>query len=385
MCGGWLLLEDSHNATTWIRDHYCNTKARQAVTAECGPGRPCASATRVMGGAFSTNASTFFPASTSTLCVLPLRTNGQDRFAIAPSPMPSQLALRLTEAEYQGVITSINSSLQPLSSFGVLSLLLPFLFVDVVTLLLLSTVDPWLILSPWDYPLADLLLPLSIEFAVIFCSFPLMAIAVNRRMAEVQRRVRELLDDNSRRFGTRGVSFQLKQGVLYNGAGTNLWVEIQVVPLIHVQMPVPVPVPTVCPVILPSTVRPPHTAQPTEGSEATAPPQLSAAASCEQADGGGGAPAGGGGDPSSSSASMNADASMSSAAAAAAQGANLSAQQVEYLRVLQENQLLRQYLAQCQTLIQHLARQQQQQQGTMASVAVGAAATAAPAAIPSAA
>ena len=75
---------------------------------------------------------------------------------------------------------------------------------------------------------------------------------------------------------------------------------------------------------------------------------------------------------------------MSSAAAAAAQGANLSAQQVEYLRVLQENQLLRQYLAQCQTLIQHL-RQQQQQQGTMASVAVGAAATAAPAAIPSAA
>ena len=76
---------------------------------------------------------------------------------------------------------------------------------------------------------------------------------------------------------------------------------------------------------------------------------------------------------------------MSSAAAAAAQGANLSAQQVEYLRVLQENQLLRQYLAQCQTLIQHLARQQQQQQGTMASVAVGAAATAAPAAIPAAA
>ena len=50
--------------------------------------------------------------------------------------------------------------------------------------------------------------------------------------------------------------------------------------------------------------------------------------------------------------------SMATATAAAvAAGANLTAQQVEYLRVVQENQLLRQYLAQCQALIGQLGQQ----------------------------
>jgi hypothetical protein len=296
-----------------------------------------------MGSAFSTGSA--FPTSTSSLCVLPLRTNGQNYFSIAHGPMPAPLGMRLTEAEYQGVVAGINTVVQPLSGFGVLSLLLPFLVVDILTLLLLSTLDPWLILSPWDYPLVELLLPLGIEFGVIFCSFPLMALAVNRRMADVQRRVRDLLDDASRRFGPRGLSFQLKQGVLNNGAGTNLWVEVQVVPLIHVQTPVPVPVPAVCPVLLPSTAQPPPppSPEPAERPPSAAHPDTDASAATS----------------ASSSASVE---RMAAEASVSAAGASLSAQQVEYLRVLQENQLLRQYLAQSQALLQHLVQQQQQPQ-----------------------
>ena len=311
-----------------------------------------------MGQAFgiaNISASTFYPASTATLCVLPLRTNGQSRFSITPSPMPSQLVTRLAETEFQSVIASINAALQPLSGFGVLSLLLPFLLVDILTLVLLSAIDPWLILSPWDYPLADLLLPIGLEFGVIFCSFPLMAHAVNRRMVEVQRRVRELLDETSRRFGPRGVSWQLKQGVLYNGAGTNLWVEVQVVPLIHVQTPVPVPVPAVCPILLPSSAQPaPAAAAAAASADA---PARQAAASQAAASQGAAPPA----VPGESTRAAQTQGAMAAAQTAAAAGVNLSAQQVEYLRVLQENQVLRQYLHQCQALIQHMAAQQAQQ------------------------
>ena len=160
----------------------------------------------------------------------------------------SSLGTRLAEVEYHGIIAGVNSALEPLSGFGVLSLLLPFLLVDLLALVTLTSVDPFLLISPWDYAPADLLLPLGIEFLILFISFPLMAYAVNRRMEEVQHRVRVLLDDSSRRYGPRGLSFQLKQGVLNNGAATNLWVEVLVVPLV-VQSPVPVPVPTVCPVL----------------------------------------------------------------------------------------------------------------------------------------
>ena len=211
-------------------------------------------------------------------------------------------------------------------------------FVDVVTLILLSFVDPMLLLSPWDYPTAELLLPLGLEFSVLLFSFPLAAYAINRRMAEVQTKVRELADDASRRYGPRGLNFALKQGVLGAGAGTNLWVEVQVVPMVHVQSPVPVPVPTVCPIVIPGNAD-------------------------ARAGGGGGA---GGTTPASAStagvASPAAGGAMADAVAAAAAssggGGSLDARQVEYLRVLQENQLLRQYLAQHQALIQQLLAQQ---------------------------
>ena len=40
------------------------------------------------------------------------------------------------------VVEGVNAALSPLSHFGFLSLLLPFVFVDVLTMLLLCLVDP---------------------------------------------------------------------------------------------------------------------------------------------------------------------------------------------------------------------------------------------------
>lgn len=334
-----------------------------------------------MGNLLAVSAPTY-PTSTQSLCVLPLRTNGQSRFSIASGPMPRQLGSRLAEAEYQGVISSVNTSLQPLSSFGVFSLLLPFLIVDVLTMVLLSAIDPWLLISPWDYPIADLLLPMGLEFGVIFCSFPLMAFAVNRRMSEVRRRVSDQLDDSSRRFGSRGLSFQLKQGILSNGAGTNMWVEVQITPVVHVQSPVPVPVPALMPLLLPSN------ATPAVGAAAAA-TAGSAAAS------GGKAPAAAGSSSSAAAGSSSTAAAGSSAAHAAAAAstadapaasppmtpgagmtAEVTAQNVEYLRVLQENQLLRQYLSQTQGLLKQLMWQQQHMHMHMQAQAPNAAAAA---------
>mmetsp|Transcript_43652 Transcript_43652/g.87367 ORF Transcript_43652/g.87367 Transcript_43652/m.87367 type:complete len:305 (-) Transcript_43652:404-1318(-) len=295
-----------------------------------------------MGSAFSGNSSTALPASTASLCVLPLRTNGQSRFSITPGPMPRQLVTRLAEAEYHGIIAGINTALQPLSGFGFMSLLLPFLVIDILTICLLSAIDPWLLTKPWEYPVTDLLLSMGLEFGVIFVSFPLMVYAINRRMSEVQRRVREMLDDSSRRFGGRGISFQLKQGMLHNGAGTNMWVEVQLTQLIHVQTPVPVPVPTIYPLLLPSTMQSPQDPLGAAGSSSTAGPFAYAAA----------------------------------AAAGASAGGTLSPQQVEMVRLLQENQLLRQYLAQCHALNHQLIQSQQRDQATNAAAATAATATA---------
>ena len=101
-----------------------------------------------MGASSSTPA---LPANTASLCVLPLRTNGQARFSISAGPMPTPLAVRLGETEWRMLIDSINSALQPLSHFGFMSLLLPFLLVDLLTMVLLCAIDPWLLISPWDY------------------------------------------------------------------------------------------------------------------------------------------------------------------------------------------------------------------------------------------
>ena len=169
-----------------------------------------------MGSLLSTQMTPTLPASTPSLCVLPLRTNGQARFSVASGPVPSPLTSRLADTEWQVLVESINAELLPLSHFGFMSLLLPFLLVDLLTMLLLCAIDPWLLLSPWDYGFAELLLPISLELALVFCGFPLMVHIVNRRMAAVQSRVRALLDTASRQLGSRGVNFQLKQAIVLN-------------------------------------------------------------------------------------------------------------------------------------------------------------------------
>ena len=269
----------------------------------------------------ATTSAPYLPASTASLCVLPLRTNGQSRFSMSsPTPMPPPVATRLAETEWRVLVECINSALLPLSHFGFMSLLLPFLLVDLLTMLLLCAIDPWLLITPWDYALSELLLPISLEFLLVFCGFPLMVHVVNRQMATVQGRVHALLDTASRQFGARGVNFQLKQSIMGNGAGTNMWVEVQVMPLAHTFVPVPVPAPSLYPILLPAA---------TPGGTAT--PGAAPAT-----------PAGG---------SAGAEAAAAAAAAAGANG-TMNPLQLEYLRVLQENQMLRQYLQQHQTLVQ---------------------------------
>lgn len=279
-----------------------------------------------MGSLLSTQMTPTLPASTPSLCVLPLRTNGQARFSVASSPVPSPLTSRLADTEWQVLVESINAELLPLSHFGFMSLLLPFLLVDLLTMLLLCAIDPWLLLSPWDYGFAELLLPVSLELALVFCGFPLMVHIVNRRMAAVQSRVRALLDTASRQLGSRGVNFQLKQAILGNGAGTNLWVEVQVMPLTQVFVPVPVPAPSLYPILLPAAT--------------PAAPAATPAAT----------PAGAGAAGSAAEGATREQ--MAAAAAAAGANGTMAPLQLEYLRVLQENQMLRQYLKQTQQLVQ---------------------------------
>ena len=83
-----------------------------------------------MGAAQSAHAA--FPSSTATLCVLPLRTNGSTRFSLANNGMPASLAGRLSDPEFSSLVDGINKALHSLAHFGFLSLLLPFLVVDVI-------------------------------------------------------------------------------------------------------------------------------------------------------------------------------------------------------------------------------------------------------------
>ena len=301
----------------WVNTTARRRRRRNLAEAELA--LPAVAARSIEMGA--TTSAPYLPASTASLCVLPLRTNGQSRFSMpAPTPMPAPVATRLGENEWRMLVESINGALLPLSHFGFMSLLLPFLFVDLLTMMLLCAIDPWLLITPWDYAFSELLLPISLEFLLVFCGFPLMVHIVNRQMATVQSRVHALLDTASHQFGARGVNFQLKQSIMGNGAGTNMWVEVQVMPLAQMFVPVPVPAPSLYPILLPAA---------TPGGAATP-----GAAPAAPASGSGGAEA--------------------AAAAAAAAGANgtMNPLQLEYLRVLQENQMLRQYLKQHQTLVQ---------------------------------
>jgi hypothetical protein len=326
-----------------------------------------------MGSFLSTQMTPSLPASTPSLCVLPLRTNGQARFSVASGPVPSPLTTRLADTEWQVLVESINAELLPLSHFGFMSLLLPFLLVDLLTMMLLCAIDPWLLLMPWDYGFAELLLPISLELALVFCGFPLMVHIVNRRMAAVQSRVRALLDTASRQLGSRGVNFQLKQAILGNGAGTNLWVEVQVMPLTQVFVPVPIPAPSLYPILLPA-------ATPAGPAGPAATPTATPAATPAAAPAHAGAGAAGAGATGSAAEGATRE-QMAAAAAAAGATGTMAPLQLEYLRVLQENQMLRQYLKQTQQLVQLQAQHsralamagvQQQAFGTAAPVDLNA-------------
>ena len=339
-----------------------------------------------MGAAQSAHAA--FPSSTATLCVLPLRTNGSTRFSLANNGMPASLAGRLSDPEFSSLVDGINKALHSLAHFGFLSLLLPFLVVDVITMVLLCAIDPWLLVSPWDYPLADLLLPITLEFCLVFCGFPLMLHVVNRRVSSVQERVRAQLDEASQRHGARGLNFQLKQSIVGNGAGTNMWVEVQVLPLLQVKQPVPVPVPTLYPVLVPSDpaagAASPSPSGGAPGSSGGASSVSRTAAGKQRAAAapstpGSAAPSAPPTPASAAAAGSHGASAMAAEAAAAAASGTLTPQQLEYLRVLQENQMLRQYVQQYQQLVglqaQHLRATQhqaaQQLQETVARLSPG--------------
>ena len=95
--------------------------------------------------------------------------------------LPQQLSQRLAEVEYHGIVAGVNSVLQTFSGFSVLALLLPFVVFDSAVLIALILFDPSLILAPWDYGMLELLLPLGLEFGVIFGSFPLVAHLLSMR------------------------------------------------------------------------------------------------------------------------------------------------------------------------------------------------------------
>eukprot|EP00316_Scyphosphaera_apsteinii_P009913 CAMPEP_0119323064 /NCGR_PEP_ID=MMETSP1333-20130426/59872_1 /TAXON_ID=418940 /ORGANISM="Scyphosphaera apsteinii, Strain RCC1455" /LENGTH=256 /DNA_ID=CAMNT_0007330425 /DNA_START=282 /DNA_END=1052 /DNA_ORIENTATION=- len=217
---------------------------------------------------------------------------------------------------------------------------------------MLCAIDPWLLISPWDFPLADLLLPLSLEFSLLFCGFPFMVYLVNRRMATLQKVVREQLEEASHALADRGLNFQLKQGVLSNGAGTNMWIEVQIAPLLQVMTAVPVP--TMYPILLPSA----GTLSQSGGVPSSAAGGISGG-STDLARGEAHEPSGPARGTAGASAISSSATSVEADARAAAATGTLSPQQLEYLRVLQENQLLRQYLQQYQTLVKLQAQHAQ--------------------------
>jgi hypothetical protein len=169
-----------------------------------------------------------YPASTSHTCVLPLRTSGRSHFSLDTGPMPAALIGRLSETEYLAVIQRVNKVLQPLTYFGLSSLLLPFLAIDAVSVALLYAIDPTALVAPLSLDLPDLLLPMLLELAFMMCALPLVALLVGRRIRLVQSKAREVLDEAARRYAVRGLHFSLKLGVHSAGAASNMWMETQV-------------------------------------------------------------------------------------------------------------------------------------------------------------
>jgi len=168
------------------------------------------------------------PASTSTLCVLPLHTNGRSHFSLDIEPMPAALVGRLAEPEYQAIIQRVNQAVQPLTHFGLTSLLFPFLAVDVLAVALLYGLDPAALVAPTAYDLPDMLLPMLLELALLLLAFPMVSFFVARRVEAVQMAAKAVLDDAARKYAARGVHFSLKLGMNAAGAASNMWMETQV-------------------------------------------------------------------------------------------------------------------------------------------------------------
>ena len=304
-----------------------------------------------MGGSLSSESSGY-PQATSHFCVLPVRTSGSSHFSITPAPMPSALVGRTTDAEFAALIAGINASLKPLSHFGVSSLMVPFLLVDLIAMLTLCAIDPAILLTPWEYEWAELALPLLIEFGAIFCSFPLISWIFSRRIARVQHVVVEHVHNVSMQYADRGLHLTLKgdgvsRGGELRGSGVvvgskvlgKLWVEVQVFPFLKVLAPKPVP--TYYPVLAPTAEG---------GGEGGARGEGGANVGTVRGGGGGSLDLNDASGAEGSS-SCRREQVAAEVHAAAGAGAGLSQLQVEYLRSLQENQMLRQYLSQYQHLV----------------------------------
>lgn len=183
-----------------------------------------------------------FPASTPFLCVLPFTSNGTGcRFAISSSALPPQLQQRLSEDEFRDIVASINAILAVFINVGFFSLLCPFVFLDVITMTIIAFIDPWLLISPWDYSLHDFMLPLALEFLLFVCAFPVLVYMMHRRLTTMQSELTAKMEELTAKYACRGLHFELKQRLV--GASSTFWAQIQLMPIIKYAVPCPYMVP----------------------------------------------------------------------------------------------------------------------------------------------
>ena len=294
------------------------------------------------------------PASTTALCVLPIRTRGSASFQIhSAAAMPAPLADRMTTNEFLLFVKNFNSKLKPLAYFDARRICALFLIADIAALAALFVIDPLLLTTPWMHQPADLVIPLLLQFLAVLWIFPLISFLINRSLDKVEACARKQLEETSHKLGPRGVHFQVRRGANNSGAATNLWIEIQVSPFQRILTPVPVPTPY--PVLALASAIPSVNSN---TSVKTDPIVRSNGGQVGDLSTGGAASAQG-----EEEAVMAALPTKYADAAGikndegekdvdSAASATETVSRLEYLRVLQENQLLRQYLNQCQVLIQ---------------------------------
>mmetsp|Transcript_29255 Transcript_29255/g.67136 ORF Transcript_29255/g.67136 Transcript_29255/m.67136 type:complete len:270 (-) Transcript_29255:59-868(-) len=190
------------------------------------------------------------PPARMRVVVLPIKAVANTLEVTAPVSFPPELLGRLTPEELAVVVAVTNETLKTHASLSFLALLLPLVLLDLVSVLLLALFDPWLLVAPWDFALGDIVLPVSLEFLMFFCVFPVTVYALNRRMSAAQAQLRLKLDEFSNFFAERGISFQLRQRLSAAARGCSLWVEVAVAPVLTALLPIAVPVPTLVPVLV---------------------------------------------------------------------------------------------------------------------------------------